>query len=321
MKQDETVDIQNNQTIKVKQDHSLTVTDGNRAIAVSKGDNSLKVDMGNHDVKIAMGNHTTDVKMGNVSLKADLGKIDNEAMQSDRAEGGPELDQDRSDGRHHQRHDDQDRGPDPDAGEGPDDAGERRCNADGQGRHHHDQLTARMSQPLDKLAGRRSRGGDAASGAPARGGGAASQGCTEASEALDRLEAGGFLVEATRLVAHALPKREAVWWACMCVSHTAPADLPAADRAAREAAEDWVRQQTDKARRMAWERAQAGGCRTPEAWAAVAAFWSGESMSPEGQPAVPPAPHLCGQAAAGAVALAAVRGDRYAARRSIAPLS
>ena len=64
MKKDETVDIQNNQTIKVKQDHSLTVTDGNHSIAISKG------------------NLSTDVKMGNVSLKAGLGKIDNEAMQS-----------------------------------------------------------------------------------------------------------------------------------------------------------------------------------------------------------------------------------------------
>ncbi len=138
---------------------------------------------------------------------------------------------------------------------------------------------------------------------------AAVEGCTQAPDALHRLEAGGFLVEATRLVAHALPKREAVWWACMCAFHTAPADLPAADRAAREAAEDWVRQQTDKSRRIAWERAQASGCTSPEAWAAVAAFWSGDSMSPEGQPAVPPAPHLAGTAAAGAVALASVRGD------------
>jgi hypothetical protein len=32
-------------------------------------------------------------------------------------------------------------------------------------------------------------------------------------------------------------------------------------------------------------------------------------MSPEGQPAIPPAPHLTGTAVAGAVALAAVRGD------------
>ncbi len=133
--------------------------------------------------------------------------------------------------------------------------------------------------------------------------------CTGVVEALDRLEAAGLLAEATRLMAHALPKREAVWWACMCVSHTAPEDLPDADRAAREAAEDWVRQQTDRSRRLAFERAQATGFTSPEAWTAVSAFWSGDSMSPEGQPAVPPAPHFTGLAAAGAVALAAVRGD------------
>ena len=88
-------------------------------------------------------------------------------------------------------------------------------------------------------------------------------GCTEVPVALERLEQAGFLTEATRLVAHALPKREAVWWACMCVSHTAPPDLPSIDRAAREAAEEWVRQQTDKTRRIAFDHAQAGGCRTP----------------------------------------------------------
>ena len=133
--------------------------------------------------------------------------------------------------------------------------------------------------------------------------------CSRVPEALERLEAAGFLAEATRLVAHALPKREAVWWASMCAMSTAPADLPVADRVACEAAQDWVRQQTDKARRIAWDRAQVAGCQTPEAWVAVAAFWSGDSMSPEGQPAVPPAPHFTGLAAAGAVALAAVRGD------------
>ena len=39
-------------------------------------------------------------------------------------------------------------------------------------------------------------------------------------------------------------------------------------------------------------------------------------MAPPGQPAVPPAPHLVGTAVAGAVTLAAVRGDpsRQAAR-------
>ena len=128
-------------------------------------------------------------------------------------------------------------------------------------------------------------------------------------DALQRLEAGGFLVEASRLVAHSLPKREAVWWACMCAFHTAPPDLLENDRLAREIAENWVRQQTDKLRREAMAKAEAVDFGTPEAWAAVAAFWSGDSMAPEGQAAVPPAPHLCGTAVAGSVVLAAVRGD------------
>ena len=128
-------------------------------------------------------------------------------------------------------------------------------------------------------------------------------------DALQRLEASGFLVEAARLVAHSLPKREAVWWACMCASHTAPPDLPENDRLARELAESWVREQTDELRRKAMSNAEAGDFATPEAWAGVAAFWSGGSMAPEGQAAVPPAPHLCGTAVAGAIVLAAVRGD------------
>ncbi len=165
-----------------------------------------------------------------------------------------------------------------------------------------------MSQTLVKLIG-----GDLAALTPhlalSPAAAAVIAGCAEVPVALERLEQAGFLTEATRLVAHALPKREAVWWACMCVSHTAPPDLPSVDRAAREAAEEWVRQQTDKTRRIAFDHAQAGGCRSPEAWAAIAAFWSGDSMSPEGQPAVPPAPHLAGTAAAGAAALASVRGD------------
>lgn len=55
--------------------------------------------------------------------------------------------------------------------------------------------------------------------------------------------------------------------------------------------------------------AEAIGFQTPEAWAAVGAFWSGGSISPPEQPPVAPPAHLTGVAVAGAVALAAVRGD------------
>jgi hypothetical protein len=118
---------------------------------------------------------------------------------------------------------------------------------------------------------------------------------------------GGFQVEAARVFAHALPKREAVWWACMCAAHTAPAGLAEADVKAREIAELWVRNQTDALRRAAMDEAKKAGFQSPEAWAGVAAFWSGDSLAPPEALTVPPPAHLTGLAVAGAVALASVR--------------
>jgi hypothetical protein len=135
-------------------------------------------------------------------------------------------------------------------------------------------------------------------------------GCASTIEALDRLEQRALLIEATRLVAHALPAREKVWWACMCSRHTAASGTdPATEASLREAAEEWVRQQTDAQRRVAMDRAQQAGFTSAEAWAAVAAFWSGDSMAPLEAPKVPPEPHFAGLAAAGSVALAAARGN------------
>jgi len=135
-------------------------------------------------------------------------------------------------------------------------------------------------------------------------------GCQDSVEALDRLEKAGFLTEATRLIAHALPQREAVWWACACSRHTASSgtDL-AAETRVRDAAEEWVRKQTDEHRRAAMKQAEATGFGSAEAWAAVGAFWSGDSMAPPEAPKVPPQRHFTGLAVASSVALAAVRGQ------------
>ena len=134
-------------------------------------------------------------------------------------------------------------------------------------------------------------------------------GCQDSIEALDRLERAGLLIEATRLIAHALPAREAVWWACACSRHTAGAGTNlSAEAQVREAAEEWVRKPTDEHRRAAMKQAETTGFGSPEAWAAVAAFWSGDSMAPPEAPKVPPQPHFTGLAVAGSVALAAARG-------------
>jgi hypothetical protein len=112
--------------------------------------------------------------------------------------------------------------------------------------------------------------------------------------------------DAVSLMAYALPKREAVWWACLAARSITGADAPPAVVAALEAAEAWVYEPTEERRRTAMERAQATDFDQPGAWAAVAAFWSGGSMAPPGLPEVPPPDHLTGLAVDGAVALAAV---------------
>jgi hypothetical protein len=145
---------------------------------------------------------------------------------------------------------------------------------------------------------------------------AAAAGGADIPAVIAALAGEGFLMEAVRVFAHSLPKREAVWWACMCALHTAPANLAGADATARETAELWVRQQSDALRRAAMDAAKAAGFQSPEAWAGVAAFWSGDSIAPPESFKVPPPPHLTGVAVAGAVALAAVRArpERQAAR-------
>ena len=85
-------------------------------------------------------------------------------------------------------------------------------------------------------------------------------GCQDSIDALGRLEKAGLLIEATRLIAHALPAREAVWWACACSRHTAGSGAhPAAEAQVREAAEEWVRKQSDEERRTAMRRAETAG--------------------------------------------------------------
>jgi hypothetical protein len=132
-------------------------------------------------------------------------------------------------------------------------------------------------------------------------------GIADASLAVARLVALERFNDAARLVAHALPRREAVWWACMCARAIPDPGGTPLDEAALVAAEAWVRKPEEAQRRAAMKAAEAASFRSAEAWAAVGAFWSGGSMSPEGQPVVPPAEHLTGVAVAGAVVLAAVR--------------
>jgi hypothetical protein len=113
-------------------------------------------------------------------------------------------------------------------------------------------------------------------------------------------------VDAVRFLAHALPKREAVWWACLCTRAALGTAAEPAMAAAVQAAEKWVGDPSEDNRRAAGAAAEAAGMSNPAGCAAMAAFWSGGSLAPPKLPVVPPGEHLTGHGVAGAVLLAAV---------------
>jgi hypothetical protein len=116
-------------------------------------------------------------------------------------------------------------------------------------------------------------------------------------------------IDAIRFLAHALPKREAVWWACLCGRSVAGSSPPPNIAAALQAAEKWVGDPSEDNRRAAMPAAEAAELKTPAGCTAMAAFWSGGSLAPPNVPVVPPGEYLTAHGAGSAVMLAAVQSE------------
>lgn len=114
---------------------------------------------------------------------------------------------------------------------------------------------------------------------------------------------------AIQFLAYALPKPEAVWWACKCVRESAGGSPTAAAAAALQAAEKWVTNPTDENRRAAMPAAQGAGLATAAGAAALAAYVSGGSLAPANLPPVSPGDMLTAQTVTGAVLVAAVERE------------
>jgi len=123
---------------------------------------------------------------------------------------------------------------------------------------------------------------------------------------LDALAEKGFHTDAVRFLAHALPKPETIWWACLCAREAAGSEASPSVKVALAAIEKWLGDPSDGNRRAAMTAAQACGFGTPAGSAALAVFLSGGSLAPPDVGAVPPAENLTAVAAGGAVILAAV---------------
>lgn len=110
---------------------------------------------------------------------------------------------------------------------------------------------------------------------------------------------------ATRFMAQVLPRVDAARWVAACLDEADEAPPPARAVAAK-AVRRWVASPSDEARRITFEAGGLAGWDTMEGMACLAIFLSGGSMAPATQEApVNPPPGAFGQAAAGAVLLAA----------------
>jgi hypothetical protein len=132
---------------------------------------------------------------------------------------------------------------------------------------------------------------------------------TQPGEFVQTLMAREQYQDAVRLIAHALPRREAVWWAWVCARRAAGETPPPEIAAALAATERWIAHPDDANRRAAMEAAEAADLGTPAGCAGLAAFFSGGSVAPPEAPATPPGEHLTARAVSGGVMLAAVTGE------------
>ena len=79
--------------------------------------------------------------------------------------------------------------------------------------------------------------------------------------------------DAVQVIAHYLPKRQAVFWALTCVRQTFPEPAPEAE-AALKTAEKWIAEPSDENRAAALKAADAADSGTPAGCTALAAFYS-----------------------------------------------
>lgn len=112
---------------------------------------------------------------------------------------------------------------------------------------------------------------------------------------LAQLLAGPTPEEGLTFMAFALLARHGVWWGHECLK-AMPDLLTDQDRRMMGLITDWVADQGDDSRYAAMDAGMRAESHGPGVWLALAAGWSGGSMSGRGLPPVAPPPGATGQA-------------------------
>jgi Family of unknown function (DUF6931) len=113
-------------------------------------------------------------------------------------------------------------------------------------------------------------------------------------------------IDAVRVLAYALPIRDAITWANSCARQASEPNPAEKLSAALDAVDKWLAEPSDDNRRAAMKAAEQAEFSTPAGSSALAVFLSGGSLAPPGAPVVPPAEHQASHAVVGAVMLSAL---------------
>lgn len=120
---------------------------------------------------------------------------------------------------------------------------------------------------------------------------------------LEGLRRSGTPEDAVSLLAYALGRREAVWWAAQSVRLLLAIGARDTD-APLQAAEAWVRDPDDLRRREALRLGMLGNRRLASPWVALAAGWSGGNVGPSAHAIVPATPEMTPKAVRTAILVA-----------------
>ena len=115
-----------------------------------------------------------------------------------------------------------------------------------------------------------------------------------------------FYPDAVRFIAHALPKREAVWWGWVCARRSAGEKPPPKIKAALDATEKWIAQPTEDNRGWRWRPPKRRNWARRQDARGWRLFSAATAWRRPRRRAVPPGEFLAAKAVSGAVIFAAV---------------
>lgn len=122
--------------------------------------------------------------------------------------------------------------------------------------------------------------------------------------------------DAIHFLACGLPKREAIWWSCVCIRLLCT-ELSLSELSMLDTVEAWVRSPSEDAQYKTEHMNEVLKYLSPVGWSAQAVFWSGDSLVARDQPKVAPAPQLTAKAVNGAVQLAVVQQPEKIEQRAM----